>query len=233
MARKVRLAPNGVPQHIQRVSTGGKRVFNDDDDLAFFCHWLFHYADTYALKIHAWAVLPDSFHLLATPEKDEAITRTLQATGRQFAGHVRRKYQRTGGLWYDRFRSSLILDDEWLLRVHHYIEALSDGGRRQPSASSYPQNASGNPQPPLTAHSAYQRIGKIKPQRVSAYQKGASALTSTQSETISRALKSNLALGDTHFIERLESVTGVRLTPGKRGRPAQSVEASSASVSSD
>ncbi|AXR04989.1 transposase [Salinimonas sediminis] len=72
----------------------------------------------------------------------------------------------------------------------------------------------------LTPHSRYIALGDTPQDRQQAYQQlFSNVLPEAQLADIRKALKMSLALGDEHFIKRLEQVIGRRLLAGKPGRP--------------
>lgn len=224
MARKLRTAPAGIPQHIYRVARAGLTTLADNEDKATYLEALMLYANRYDVAIHAWGMTATQLQILVTPHTDNGIASMLQATGRIYAQHFNQKYSHKGGIWQDRYKASLILSDDYLLGVYQYIDRLlfrqDESTEQTLTHSSAQYNMYGIGTNDLTPHSSYLALGETSQQCQQAYHSlCATPLESEQVEQIEKALRMSLALGDEHFIKRLENVTGRRLLEGKPGRP--------------
>lgn len=102
------------------------------------------------------------------------------------------------------------------------MESCSLHAQPQGWSSAY-ENQHGASTALLTPHSRYLALGDTPNDRQQAYQQlFSNVLPDTQLADIRKALKMSLALGDEHFIKRLEQVIGRRLLAGKPGRPKKS-----------
>ncbi|QPG05592.1 transposase [Salinimonas marina] len=201
-------------------------VLADDDDKQIYLAALSEYAERYEVAIHAWGMTATQLQILVTPQTSNGISSMLQATGRMYAQHFNTKYDHRGGIWQDRYKASLILSDEYSLAVYRYIDRLmfcSQQLQEQTPPSLYSsaqENKYGSGQSIVTPHPSYQALGDTPSQRQQAYHAlCATLLPAEQVAQIEKALRMSLALGDEHFIKRLEHVTGRRLLEGKPGRP--------------
>ncbi|MBU2978342.1 transposase [Alteromonas sp. C1M14] len=224
MARKLRTSPAGIPQLIQRQGRDNLAPFKDDADRQTYLKFLENYASRYKVALHAWSVGKSCFLALCTPSQSDGISLMLQATGRLYAQYYHQRYNTTGTIWRDRYKSALVLDDEVLLAVYRFIEqspvneGLCDTPEQHPW-SSVTYNGLGQANRMITPHKAYIRLGTTTVQRCQSYRGFVLQNHGGLSEHIGKSLKMGLALGDAGFIKRLEQVTGRRLTEGKRGRP--------------
>lgn len=229
MARKVRISPPGIPQHVQRAGADNRTIFADDEDKRVYYQALLTYAQRYQVTVHAWVIMDKHVQVLCTPATNNGISQMLQATGRIYVPYFNQKYQSSGGIWYDRFKSTLILDDEYYFNVQHFIEftPVREGCALvadQYMWSSYRANALGVECKLTTPHRLYQLLASHAEDRKLNYIRKMASLQNSDAladitEQIAKALKMNLALGSDGFIQRLEKATGRRLSAGKVGRP--------------
>jgi putative transposase len=64
--------------------------------------------DRYGLRLHAYVLMSNHFHLMVTPESEGALPRAMQSIGRRYVRFFNDRYERTGGLGgttQDRFRT--------------------------------------------------------------------------------------------------------------------------------
>ncbi len=83
MARLPRYFVKGQPQHIIQRGNNRGIIFADDSDYAFYFVCLLEAAEKYHLKIHAYVLMTNHVHLLATPFDEDSIPRTMQSVGRR------------------------------------------------------------------------------------------------------------------------------------------------------
>jgi putative transposase len=81
MPRRPRLDQPGLPQHvIQRGNARGACFFADDD---YYCylHWLRQAAGDHGAAVHAYVLMTNPVHILATPAKPGALATITQSLG--------------------------------------------------------------------------------------------------------------------------------------------------------
>jgi putative transposase len=193
--------------------------------MAFYANLLDEHSKQYSVSIHAWVFMTNHVHLLATPLKEGAISRMMQAIGRRYVRYFNRKYRRTGTLWEGRYRSSLVQSELYLLQCHKYIELnpVRAGMVAQPADyqwSSHRCHAFGKTVNFSTPHDEYLKLGKTAVIRHRNYQ----ALFQGQFNEdvitdIRQAVNKGLALGGDRFKHEIERLTGRRVRPAKIGRP--------------
>lgn len=71
-------------------------------------------------EIHLYCLMDNHLHLLLQ-EKGEALPTFMKRITVRFAAWYNRKYQRTGHLFQDRYRSEPVDDDPYFLVVYRYI----------------------------------------------------------------------------------------------------------------
>jgi len=106
--------------HVMLRGNAGQLVFFDDDDRIRFCLILQKAAEEYQFTIHAFCFMSNHVHLMLEP-----TTSTLSVGVHAFAGryaqYFNRRHKQRGHLFQDRFRSILIEEGEYLVRLVRYI----------------------------------------------------------------------------------------------------------------
>jgi len=227
MARLLRIAPVGVPVHVIQRGNNRQVCFVADEDYAAYIDWLRKYSRKFGVDVHAWVMMTNHVHLLCSPQREQAISKMMQALGRHYVRYFNFEYRRTGTLWEGRYKSCLVQADSYLLKVYRYIELnpvraemVQSPGEYQ--WSSYHINGLGNVSDLCTPHPEYLALGAEKEERLSNY-RGLFAHHIDRGflDQVRSNINKNLALGTDRFKEEIELLTGRRLRPKKRGRPKE------------
>ncbi|MCP4433214.1 MAG: transposase [Gammaproteobacteria bacterium] len=225
MARLPRYYIKNQPQHIIQRGFGGMDIFHHDDDYLHYYEWLQLAADQHKLKIHAYILMPDHVHLLASPGSENSISKTLQSLGRNYVQYFNNNYGHTGTLWEGRYRATVLDSKEYLLLCSRYIE--TNGVRnnmvkhpRDYDWSSYGHNANGVEDPLISEHRIFSALGKTGKERNKAYRALFKKRLSAEQETlIHNSTIKGWALGDSKFLAKIEKSGNRRATQLPRGRP--------------
>ena len=122
MPRKPRFFLPDVPVHVVQRGNNRQAVFFDDSDYRAYLSWIREGCERYGCEIHAYVLMTNHVHLLATPQATNSISRMLQYVGRRYVPYINHTYGRTGTLWEGRFKASLIHAEGYLLTCYRYIE---------------------------------------------------------------------------------------------------------------
>ncbi len=149
----------------------------------------------------------------------------MQSLGRRYVQYFNFEYRRSGTLWEGRFKSCLVQDEHYLLEVYKYIELnpvraeiVADPGDYR--WSSYRVNGLGKVSGLCTPHHEYLSLGKSSFHRQKNYRELFSQHIDDELLGEIRAnIHKGMAVGNDRFKEELETLTGRRLKPKKRGRP--------------
>ncbi|MCU0950928.1 MAG: transposase [Burkholderiaceae bacterium] len=227
MARQSRLALAGHAHHIIQRGNNRQTVFFDAADCERFLGLLGDIAATSRLAVHAYVLMPNHLHLLATPTEASDLSKAMQALGRRYALWVNRRHQRTGTLWEGRFRASVVESERYLLACARYIEMnpVRAGLVAEPSAyrwSSYAHHVGLRPDPLIDEHPLVWSLGNTPFERQSAYRRlfehpGADQ----EAARIRAAIQGGWAVGDAAFVERIGSAVGRPASLRRPGRPAK------------
>lgn len=78
--------------------------------------------DSTGLQLHAYVLMDNHVHLLATPQDAGATSRMMQRLGRQYVGLFNARHGRSGTLWKGRYKASLVGSEQYVLACYRYIE---------------------------------------------------------------------------------------------------------------
>jgi putative transposase len=170
-------------------------------------------------------LLPDRFQLLVTPSDESGLGLMMQKIGRLYVPWYNNKYQRSGGLFQGRFRTSLLETELYFLACSRYLELAPVRAQLvyEPADypwSSYAHHAGVRPDPTVSDHSLYWALGNTPFQREAAYtelvQQG---MSDQEFRTIDEAVNKGWPLASHAFKADLERKTMRQILPARRGRP--------------
>ena len=225
MARLPRLTLAGYPHHVIQRGNDRQAIVRDDQDRQRLLDLWFEHARTFKVAIHAWVIMDNHFHLLATPETQEGLPQMMQAVGRAYVRYFNLRHQRTGTLWEGRYRSNLIESERYLLACMVYIDLnpVRAGMVGQPADykwSSHRHCIGQGSDKLVTTHALFWGLGNTPFAREAAYAELVQAgLVQSDKEQLTQSALSGWALGSANFVQALQQSTNRRLQPGKAGRP--------------
>jgi putative transposase len=122
MPRTARASVGGLCYHVINRGNAQQRVFHKPDDFAAFARLLGEASERLPMRLLAWCVMPNHFHLVLWPRQDLDLSRWMQWL---LTAHVRRyhrHYKSSGHVWQGRFKGFPIQQDEHLAIVLRYVE---------------------------------------------------------------------------------------------------------------
>jgi len=224
MPRPTRLDLAGIPQHIVQRGVDRRPCFVLEIHFHEYLRHLLEQAERYGCDIHAYVLMCNHVHLLATPVETGGIGRLMQSLGRCYVPFFNLMMERTGTLWEGRFKSCLVDSDAYLLRCYRYIELnpVRAGITSGPCGyrwSSYMSNGLGNCDPLVSPHPTYQALGSTTAERCAAYRAiVAQGCERDEAEQIRTMTSRQRAFGDSKFQRGLEAVHQRPMGIVKRGR---------------
>lgn len=225
MARLPRLTLAGYPHHVIQRGNDRQAIVRDDQDRQRLLDLWFEHARTFKVAIHAWIIMDNHFHLLATPETQEGLPQMMQAVGRAYVRYFNLRHQRTGTLWEGRYRSNLIESERYLLACMVYIDLnpVRAGMVAQPEDfrwSSHRHCIGLASDKLVTPHALFWALGNTPFAREAAYAELVrQGLVQRDKDDLTRTALSGWALGSEGFVAFLQEGTTRRLSPGRAGRP--------------
>ncbi|MFN3710323.1 MAG: transposase [Alishewanella aestuarii] len=174
MPRQPRFSLSGYAQHIIQRGNNRQVCFFTRQDYSVYLERLQHYAQQHQVAIHAFVLMTNHVHLLATPQIDNGLSLMMQDLGRYYVRYVNKSYGRTGTLWEGRYKATLVDNDRYALAVSRYIELnpVRAGMVDHPAAypwSSYQANALGKAIQLWQPLPAYLALGTNEAERQQSY----------------------------------------------------------------
>ena len=216
MARLPRYFVEGQPHHIIQRGNNRVPIFASSGDYLFCLACLRKAAAEQAVSIHAYVLMTNHIHLLATPRTPQSLPKMKQSVGRRYVQHFNRARKRTGTLWEGRYRGTLIESERYFLTCMRYIEMNPVRAGLAPRPGEYPWssyhfNGDGRSDALLTPHAVYLELGRTKATRASAY-RGLfqQSLVADDVEAIRESTNRAWALGGDSFKAWIEARCGRR-----------------------
>jgi putative transposase len=238
MSRKPRFNLPGIPQHIIQRGHNREPCFYVEDDYRLYLDNLQEASIRNQTHIHAYVLMTNHVHLLATPESSYGITHMMQDLGRKFVRSMNRRYRRTGSLWEGRFKANLVDSEAYLFSCMRYIEMnpVRAGMVSHPGEyrwSSYSANASGHTSRVIGNHPLYLALGETAVRRQDAYRELFQChLDHEELHAVREALNQELVLGREDFKNTIEAMIKRQTRPGMPGRPRVEDEVAAYNVGS-
>jgi REP-associated tyrosine transposase len=223
MPRQARHAPGGIIYHVLNRAAGRKELFADDADYAAFIRVLAQTLETTPMRICAFCLMPNHWHLLLWPERDGDLARFMQ---KLTITHVRRWVEHRhrvghGSVYQGRYKSFPTEDDAHFTTVTRYIErnAVRGGIVKRAESwrwSSLGQKASAQtPLIPLASWPVARRKDWVSwvntPQ------------TAAEEAALRHCLKRSRPFGSEQWTVKIESLLALKPI-GKLGRPKKNRE---------
>jgi putative transposase len=208
-----------------QVGNDSQLIFREPDDYQRFLVWLKQSAKECKVAIHAYVLMPNHVHLLASPSTVEGLAQMMQRVGRYYVPWYNSKYARSGSLFQGRFKTSPIDAQRYFMVCSRYIEANPVRSQLVGEAGDYPwssfaHHAGLKSDPVITDHALYWALGNTPFQREAAYiALSEPALGAEEMATVDAAVLKGWPLGSDAFKAELQQRAKRQVLPAKRGRP--------------
>lgn len=230
MARLPRLTVPGHPHHILQRGNNRQPIFSSGADRQLLLNLLAESATRFAVDVHAYVLMDDHFHLLATPRSTGSLPQMMQAVGRRYVRYFNNAQSRSGTLWEGRYRSAVLQADRYLLICMAYMDLNPVRGGLAALAQDFAWSSHGHyagqrTDKLLSAHPLIWSLGNTPFERESNYRNMVQAgITAQQQNALTQSVVGGWALGDPEFLAVLQKMTNRRLSKGLPGRPARQKE---------
>jgi putative transposase len=138
MPRSLRASEGNLCYHVLNRGNGRAVVFHKDEDYSAFLDAMVESSIRLPLRIIAYCLMPNHFHLVVRPHGDGDLSRWMHWL---MTTHVRRylcHYHHSGHIWQGRFKAFPVLDDEHLGLVVRYVERNALRARLVDRAEDWP-----------------------------------------------------------------------------------------------
>ena len=227
MARLPRLTVPGYPHHVIQRGNNRQAIFASSADYMLLLTLLKESAQNFGVAVHAYVLMTNHFHLLATPEQSNGLPLMMQAVGRSYVRYFNDAQNRSGTLWEGRYRSTLIQTDRYLFTCMAYLDLnpVRAGLVREAKDyewSSHRHYIGQSADKLVTPHPLFWTLGNTPFSRETAYADLVhGGITPAQQGELTRSVLSGWALGEKDFVVDLQKHTTRRATQLQAGRHAK------------
>ncbi|TRZ68628.1 MAG: transposase [Comamonadaceae bacterium] len=227
MARLPRLTLPGFAHHIIQRGNNRQPIFIATADYQMMLDLLEENSNKFEVAIHAYVLMGNHFHLLATPQTTEGLAQMMQAVGRRYVRYFNDRQGRSGTLWEGRFKSTLIQTERYLLACMAYIDLNPVRAGMVATAGDYPWSSFAHfvgrrTDRLITPHPLFWELGNTPFAREAAYaQLVQEGVNSVQQLALTDATLRGWALGEPEFVDDLQKRTQRRTSKAIAGRPTK------------
>ena len=225
MARLPRLTLPAYPHHIIQRGNNRQSIVGEGADYRMLLALLEEHAQKAQVAIHAYVLMSNHFHLLATPETAEGIPQMMQAVGRRYVRYFNQRHGRSGTLWEGRYKSTLIQAERYLLACMAYIDLNPVRAGLVSEPGEYPWSSHGHyigrhQDRLISPHPLCWELGNTPFAREAAYaQLVHSGISIQQQRALTDSALRGWALGEADYVADLQRRTERRVTKSHAGRP--------------
>ncbi len=140
--------------------------FFDERDFRFYLETLADASAHYHVLVHAYVLMTNHIHLLATPLVVGGVSKVMQSLGSRYVKFINANSERAGTLWEGRYKACLVARDEHVLAACRYIDlnpvrAGMVGHPAEYRWSSYAALAGTRFDALVTPHAALEQLGEV------------------------------------------------------------------------
>ena len=120
MARQWRIEYPGALYHVLSRGNGRQDIFLTDDDRGLFLDLLQEFSERFNIEVYVYVLMGNHYHLLVkTP--DANLSKGMQWFGTAYTRKFNLLNSQSGHLFQGRFKSIIVQNDAYLLRLSFYI----------------------------------------------------------------------------------------------------------------
>ena len=221
MGRPPRAAEGGLIYHVLNRANGRLPLFEEPGDYEAFLRVLAEAVARYEMRLLAYCVMPNHFHLVVWPREDGDLSRfmrwlTLTHTQRWHAHHGSAG---SGHVYQGRFKSFPIEDDDHFLVACRYVErnALRSGLAK--SAQAWPWSSLAKPRGRIDAE-ARPPLAPWPIERPDDWTRRVNkVMTPAEEEALARSIHRSQPYGNPEWQAATSARLGLESTLRPRGRP--------------
>jgi putative transposase len=120
VARKPRVEYKGAVYHVIHRGNNREYIFEDAADKRYLLSSIVDIKDPMGLSLMGYVIMSNHYHLLVKTEK-RALSFVMQKLNNNYARYYNKKIGRSGHVFGDRYKSTLITDNNYLFSVLRYI----------------------------------------------------------------------------------------------------------------
>lgn len=214
MARFARIVVPGIPHLVTQRGNRRMETFFSGDDYGAYLSLLAESSADAGCDIWAYCLMPNHVHLVMVPGDEDALRAALGETHRRYTRRINLRQDWQGHLWQERFHS-FPMDEDYLQACVRYVEqnpvraglVAAPGQWRWSSAKAHLAGADDD-------------LVSVTPllERVTDWSAFLGAgLDEERLDRLRQHGRTGRPLGGEPFLDRLETLTGRLLRPGRPG----------------
>jgi len=138
MPIRTRVLINNAVYHIITRGNQKQKVFYDNSDYTKYLNLLHRYKNKYRSRVYAYCLMPNHTHMLMLPENKDQLKKIMLCLNLAYCKYFNLKYEKNGHLWQGRYKSNVILEDQYLVNCATYIEMNPVRAKLSQHAEDYP-----------------------------------------------------------------------------------------------
>jgi len=220
MPRRGRLIPQDGAMHIMCRGNNKQNIYNQDNDKLYYYSLLLNLKEENKIDINHYCLMNNHNHLIVWLNSQSTLSKFMKQVDLSYFHYYKKSYGYCGHFWQDRFKSSIIDKDTYLVQCGKYIELnpVRTGIVKLPEEypfSSYRYYSKGLYDSIMTQSPAYMEISDIEEIRRKRYTEFV-----VESNLInSQILAGQLFIGSSEFIKRSEQHFNIKNVKLSKGRP--------------
>ena len=120
MPRQARIKSENGLYHLITKGNGSQILFVDRDDHLYFLSLLERFSREFSVSVLAYCLMDNHVHLIVRDINDNVST-FMRKLDVSYSLFFNKKYERSGHLFHDRYKSEAIDSDVYLLRAFRYV----------------------------------------------------------------------------------------------------------------
>ena len=120
MARPLRIQAPGLTYHVTARGTGQMTIYADDADRQSFLNRLGDVADSHELRCHAYCLMSNHYHVVATTSRANLSGAMRQLNG-CYAQHWNKRHGHIGHVFQGRFNAQVVQQERYFATVCRYV----------------------------------------------------------------------------------------------------------------
>ena len=137
MPRTARVVIPGAPHHVVQRGNRGQTTFFSARDYALYLEIAAEAFTAAEVQVWAYCLMPNHVHLVATPDRLQALAQAVGATHVRYTRAINRREGWSGYLWQGRF-ASFPMDEGYFLQCVRYIGLNPVRAGLAPRAADWP-----------------------------------------------------------------------------------------------
>jgi len=123
MPRIARGLVDNFVYHVLNRGNNKQKIFRKEQDYKAFVNLMMEAKRYYPIKILAYCLMPNHFHMILMPVQAEHLSKWMQWLMTSHVRRYHRHYETSGHIWQGRFKSFIIQTDEHLITAMRYVDA--------------------------------------------------------------------------------------------------------------